>query len=70
MRTFKLNERFILFGIIAAVLFAVTPNASMPAGGPEPGAGCGLEGLKYVAPPYIGPVTITFNDDDNSFGPC
>ena len=64
MRTFKLNERFILFGIFAAVLFAITPSVIAGDGGPEPGAGCG-DGLKYIAPPYVGDVTITLGDDLN-----
>jgi len=63
MRTFKLNGIFILFGIFVAMLFAITPSI-VADGGPEPGAGCG-EGFKYVAPPYIGDVTITLDDNND-----
>jgi len=56
----KLYKMGILFGIIA-MFFAFTPAATMAGGGPEPGAGCAFEGAKYVAPPFIGDVTLTHN---------
>ena len=59
----KLYKMSILVGIFA-MFFAVMPAVTMAGGGPEPGAGCDFEGGKYVAPPFIGDVTLTYNAGD------
>ena len=60
----KFYKMSILFGIIA-MFFAFTPAVTMAGGGPEPGTGCGFEGAKYVAPPFIGDVTLTYNQGED-----
>jgi hypothetical protein len=60
MRTFKLNQRFILFGIFAAMLLVFTPSATM-AGGGEPGGSCPGD-WSYAAPPYMGVITVTLQE--------
>ena len=56
----KLYKMSILFGIFA-MFFAFTPAVTIAGGGPEPGDSCPGD-WKYAAPPYMGDLTVTFND--------
>jgi hypothetical protein len=56
MENFKLKRRLVFLGMIAAVLFILTPSGSVLAG--EPGQGA-CEGIPFDPPPFIGDITVT-----------
>ena len=60
--TIKRKFSFLVIMAVAALLLLTTGTANVMAGG-EPGAGCGVGGLKYDPAPYIGTLTVEWVGD-------
>ncbi|MBT8369709.1 MAG: hypothetical protein HKO68_02835 [Desulfobacterales bacterium] len=69
MKILRLLSKFMVFGIMVAVVFVVAPSVCLGNGaGPEPGENCPTgEQLKYLAPPFIGDVTLYLIDTGKEF---
>jgi hypothetical protein len=66
MKIFNLKRRLIFLGIIAAVIFALTPSANIFAG--EPGAGCGeIEDGRWVGHAVHGSLDATFDGSSSVY---
>jgi hypothetical protein len=62
MQTLNLERRLFLFAIVAAMLFTLAPSANVFAGEPPGEFGC--EDLRFDAPPYMGILTVTYDEGD------
>ena len=64
MKIIRLLSKFMVFGIMVAVVFVVAPSVCLGNGaGPEPGEFCGDPDIKltYFPPPFIGNVTLALS---------